>query len=88
MTAIEKKRQTFIIDLEKLNSLNAEGCAACGRKFTLGETVVRACGAWEGPPKLIHEQRLGGGRGGIRGGARGLGAARWPRPGASVAIKN
>ena len=55
MTAIEKRKQTFIIDLEKLNSLNAEGCAACGRKFALGETVVRACGAWEGPPKLIHE---------------------------------
>ena len=55
MTAIEKKKQTFIIDLEKLNTLNAEGCAACGRKFALGETVVRACGAWEGPPKLIHE---------------------------------
>ena len=24
-------------------------------KFTLGETVVKACGAWEGPPKFIHE---------------------------------
>jgi hypothetical protein len=55
MTTTEQKKQTFIIDLEKLNSLNAEGCAACGRKFALGETVVRACGAWEGPPKLIHE---------------------------------
>ena len=56
MATSEKKRQTFIIDLEKLNTLNTEGCAACGRKFTLGETVVRACGAWEGPPKLIHEK--------------------------------
>ena len=55
MSAAAKKRNTFIIDLEKLNSLNAEGCAACGRKFTLGETVVKACGAWDGPPKLIHE---------------------------------
>jgi len=55
MAAINKKEQTFIIDLEKLNTLNAEGCAACGRKFTLGETVVKACGAWEGPSKLIHE---------------------------------
>ena len=55
MSGADKKRHTFIIDLEKLNSLNAEGCAACGRKFTLGETVVSACGAWEGPPKLIHE---------------------------------
>ncbi len=55
MSAADKKGNTFIIDLEKLNSLNAEGCAACGRKFTLGETVVKACGAWDGPPKLIHE---------------------------------
>ena len=55
MSAANKQRYTFIIDLEKLNSLNAEGCAACGRKFTLGETVVKACGAWEGPPKLIHD---------------------------------
>ena len=50
-----KKKQTLIIDLEKLNTLNSEGCISCGRKFTLGETVVKACGAWEGPPKFIHE---------------------------------
>ena len=55
MSAFDKEGQTFIIDLEKLNTFNEEGCAACGRKFTLGETVVKACGAWEGPPKLIHE---------------------------------
>ncbi len=47
--------QKFIIDLEKINTLNAEGCPACGNKFVLGETVVYACGAWEGGPKLIHE---------------------------------
>jgi hypothetical protein len=50
----EKKKHTFIVDLEKLNTLNDEGCAACGGKFTLGETIVRACGAWDGPPKFIH----------------------------------
>ena len=55
MAAFNKKGQTFIIDLEKLNTLNAEGCAACGHKFNLGDTVVKACGAWEGPPKFIHE---------------------------------
>jgi len=55
MVISDKKRQTFIIDLEKLNTLNAEGCVSCGRKFTLGETVVNACGAWEGPPKIVHE---------------------------------
>ena len=44
-----------IIDLETLNTSNAEGCPACGRKFTLGDPVVLACGAWEGGPKYIHE---------------------------------
>ena len=55
MVAPDKKKHTSIIDLERLNTLNAEGCASCGRKFPLGETVVKACGAWEGPPKFIHE---------------------------------
>ena len=55
MAAFNKKEQTFIIDLEKLNTLNSEGCVSCGRKFTLGEMVVKACGAWEGEPKFIHE---------------------------------
>jgi hypothetical protein len=45
---------TTIIDLEKLNRLNAEGCPACGHKFNLGDPVVMACGAWEGGPRLIH----------------------------------
>ena len=47
--------QKIIMDLEKLGRTNAEGCAACGRKFTLGETAVVACGSWEGGAKLIHE---------------------------------
>jgi hypothetical protein len=42
-----------LIDREKLMSLKT--CAACGRPFNLGDPVVLACGAWEGPPKLIHE---------------------------------
>lgn len=50
-----RKKQTFLIDLEKLNTLNETGCAACGRKFTLGETAVMACGLWEGGPRVIHE---------------------------------
>ena len=44
-----------IIDLEKLNSLNAEGCPACGNKFSLGDMAVSACGSWEGGAKYIHE---------------------------------
>lgn len=45
----------LVLDLEKVNTLNAEGCAACGKKFSLGDTVVPACGAWEGGTKFIHE---------------------------------
>ena len=48
------KPPTIIVDLEKLNTLNSEGCAGCGRKFELGEPIVMACGAWDGPPKYIH----------------------------------
>lgn len=44
-----------IADLEMVNRLNADGCAACGRKFNLGDPVVMACGAWEGSPRWIHE---------------------------------
>lgn len=47
--------QKIILDLEKVNTLNAEGCPACGRKFSLGEMAVLACGAWEGGLKYIHE---------------------------------
>jgi hypothetical protein len=51
---MEPAKQKTMIDIEKLNSLNAEGCPACKRKFTLGETVVLACGPWQGV-KYIHE---------------------------------
>jgi hypothetical protein len=49
------KKLKIVLDLEKVNSLNAEGCPACGRKFSLGDTAVLACGAWEGRSKFIHE---------------------------------
>lgn len=49
------KKRSFIMDLERLNRYNSEGCPACGRKFSLGEPVVVACGAWENGPKVIHE---------------------------------
>jgi len=52
---MSKDKFKMMLDLGKVNELNEEGCAACGGKFTLGETVVLACGAWEGPPKYIHE---------------------------------
>lgn len=51
-----QKPKATIVDLEKLNTLNSEGCASCGRKFELGEAIVLACGAWDGPPKYIHEK--------------------------------
>ncbi len=43
-----------LVDREMMNTITS-GCAACGHPFNLGETVVLACGAWEGPPKYIHE---------------------------------
>ncbi|MDY6839698.1 MAG: hypothetical protein SWH78_17200 [Thermodesulfobacteriota bacterium] len=43
-----------IMDLERVNRFNAEGCLACGKKFSLGDAVVMACGKWEGL-KYIHE---------------------------------
>ena len=36
--------------------MRLKNCAACGRKFNLGEPVVLACGAWDGPPEWIHEE--------------------------------
>lgn len=51
-----QKPPTVIVDLEKINTLNADGCAGCGRKFELGEAIVLACGAWDGPPRYIHEK--------------------------------
>jgi len=49
-----KRKHRIFIDLERLNTLNAEGCLACGRKFCLGDEVVLARGKWQGF-KYIHE---------------------------------
>jgi hypothetical protein len=45
----------IIMDLEALNTTNADGCPACGHKFNLGDTAVLACGAWGNGPRYIHE---------------------------------
>jgi hypothetical protein len=50
----DKRKFKILIDLEKLNRLNAEGCLACGQKFNLGDEVVLARGKWDGL-KYIHE---------------------------------
>ena len=54
---MEKKHPTpkIMMDLEKLNTYNAEGCPSCGKKFSLGDMAVLACGFWEGGAKYIHE---------------------------------
>jgi hypothetical protein len=52
---MSEKTGKFIIDLEMLNTLNAEGCPACGKTYTLGETAVVACGAWGDGARVIHE---------------------------------
>ena len=49
-----KKAKPFILNLEQVNRFNADGCPACGHKFALGDSVVVACGAWEGGPKPVH----------------------------------
>ena len=50
-----RKRELKILkDLEKQNRLNAEGCLACGKKFSLGDEVVLARGKWKGY-KYIHK---------------------------------
>ena len=49
-----KRPPKKIVDLAMMNTLT-EGCPGCGRRFNLGDSVVMACGAWEGGPKYIHE---------------------------------
>ena len=55
MGIFSRDKKKIVLDLQMVNDLNAEGCPACGRKFCLGETVVLACGAWDGGAKLIHD---------------------------------
>jgi hypothetical protein len=50
--ATNNPHHKIVLDLEKLNELNSQGYAG---KFNLGDTVVLACGAWEGGPRYIHE---------------------------------
>jgi len=49
-----RKGLKTIIDREKMMILKT--CPACNRRFLLGEPVVLACGSWQGPPQLIHEE--------------------------------
>ncbi len=42
-----------IVNLEMLNTLT-EGCPGCGKRFSLGDPVVSACGAWEGGQRYVH----------------------------------
>lgn len=44
-----------IVDLEILNLTNSLGCAAGGRKFTLGESVVPDAGDWGDELRYVHE---------------------------------
>ncbi len=53
METLATPPQKILLDLEKLNELNSRGYAG---KFCLGDTVVFACGGWEGGPRYIHER--------------------------------
>ena len=55
MNDINACKPKIIMDLEAVNATNAQGCPACGRKFSLGDTAVLACGAWGSSPRYIHE---------------------------------
>lgn len=55
MNDMSNCKPKIIMDLESLNATNAQGCSACGRKFSLGDTAVLACGAWGNGPRYIHE---------------------------------
>jgi len=43
----------LFLDREKLMELNSMGYAG---KFSLGETVVLACGPWDNGPRFISEK--------------------------------
>lgn len=49
-----REKLKTIMSREMINTLT-EGCPACRGKFTLGEPVVAARGAWGAVPKYIHE---------------------------------
>jgi len=55
MNDMERCKPKIVMDLESLNATNAQGCPACGHKFSLGDTAVLACGAWGEGPRYIHE---------------------------------
>ena len=50
------KRQKLktIMDREMMSA--SPVCPACGRNFSMGETVVPACGNWGDSPRWVHEQ--------------------------------
>ena len=56
MTAENPQKRKFIMDLEKLNTYNAEGCPACGMKFNLGDSVLVAkLSLTKGFPLMLSE---------------------------------
>jgi hypothetical protein len=55
MNDMQRCQPKIVMDLESLNATNAQGCPACGHKFSLGDTAVLACGAWGEGPRYIHE---------------------------------
>lgn len=47
-----KERLKTIMSRERMST--TPQCTACGKAFTMGETVVLACGNWAGT-RLVHE---------------------------------
>ena len=53
MNKQSNRPQKILLDLAKLSELNGKGYAG---KFSLGDTVVCACGGWNDGPRYILER--------------------------------
>lgn len=53
MNTEKRHPMKLFLDREKLMELNSMGYAG---KFSLGETVVLACGPWDNGPRFIPEK--------------------------------
>jgi hypothetical protein len=51
----DRENLKTMVTLKMMSSRDGT-CAFCGHPFTLGETVVRACGGWSGGTRLVHER--------------------------------
>lgn len=58
MTKINGCEHAEIMNLEPLNRTNPEGCAACGKTFTLGGAAIPAGGEWGDTLGHVHASEV------------------------------